>query len=278
MFNWHDKSALNGWAIPTATDIAFSLGILALLGPRVPLSLKLFLTALAIFDDVGAIIIIAMFYTSNVSLLMLIGALVCLLGLFVLNRKGVAKLSPYLFLGVLLWICVLKSGVHATLAGVALAFAIPLHDKNNPHYSPLHYLEKSLHPWVAFGVLPLFAFANAGVSFSGLNAATVFSSIPLGIAGGLFLGKQIGILGATWLAVKSGVAHLPRQANWIQIYSISLICGVGFTMSLFIGTLAFDEVGTTHAAMVRIGVLMGSFLSGVLGYLLLRFTSKPVFD
>jgi len=270
MFNMHDPNLLRGWAIPTATDIAFSLGVIYLLGTRVPLSLKIFLTALAIFDDIGAIIIIAAFYTAKISMLSLIFAAVCLLVLLLMNRLGVKNLVAYFFVGIILWLCVLQSGVHATLAGVALAFAIPLKDRNKPSYSPLRSLEEKLHPWVAFFVLPVFGFANAGISFSGLRADQLLSSMPLGIAAGLFFGKQLGIFATVWLAIKMGFAKMPTGANWLSIYAIGLICGIGFTMSLFIGTLAFDEMGGGYVVMVRIGVLAGSFLSGVLGYMLLR--------
>lgn len=269
--NWGDRTTFVGWAIPTATDIAFSLGLLALLGSRVPLSLKLFLTALAIFDDIGAVVIIAIFYTATISLISLLLASLCLCALFLLNQQGVTRMSPYILLGILLWLCFLESGIQAALAGIALAFVIPLHDKRDPHHSPLRRLERNLHPWVAFVVLPLFAFANTGVSFSGLTT-TSFGSIALGIAIGLFVGKQLGVFGATWLTIKLGFASLPRQATWIQVYGIALICGVGFTMSLFIGMLAFNEGGTAYVNMVRVGVLSGSLLSGLLGYLLLRFT------
>ncbi len=278
--NHHDRALMHGWAIPTATDIAFSLGILALLGKRVPISLKIFLTALAIFDDLGAIIIIAIFYTADISFLSLMLAGGCLIILFILNRSGVKNLVPYFIVGTILWLCVLKSGVHATLAGVALAFAIPLRPKKHmPDYvpggqaSPLHVLESKLHPWVAFMVLPIFAFANAGVSFHGMGMDDLLGTLPLGIAVGLFVGKQVGIMLASWLAIKTGLAQMPRGANWKGIYGIALVCGVGFTMSLFIGTLAFDKLGDEYLSMVRLGVMVGSLLSGVLGYLVLRFAN-----
>lgn len=272
LFNHANAAAMHGWAIPTATDIAFALGILTLLGPRVPLTMKVFLTALAIFDDIGAIVIIAIFYTAKISLLSLGFASICLLLLFILNRAGVKRYTPYIIVGVLLWLAVMQSGVHATLAGVALAFAIPLKG-NGSKVSPLRKLEHGLHPWVAFGVLPIFAFANAGISFAGLHWQHLFTAIPLGIILGLFIGKQIGVFGATLLSIKCGLCKKPRGSSWLGIYGISLIAGVGFTMSLFIGMLAFDEVGTSYAPLVRFGVLSGSLLSGALGYLLLRFTS-----
>ena len=272
--NRHDSYAVHGWAIPTATDIAFSLGILTLLGRRIPTSLKVFLTALAIFDDLGAIIIIAIFYTSGLSWFSLAMASVCIIGLIVLNRTGVRNMTSYVIVGVVLWICVLKSGVHATLAGVVLAFAIPHHDKKDPGRSPLRDMEKALHPWVAYAILPLFAFANAGINFSGISWPHVLNPIPIGIALGLFLGKQLGIFGLCWIAIKAGWARLPTQVTWLQLYGISLICGVGFTMSLFIGTLAFAGGDGKYAAMIRLGVIAGSLVSGVSGYLLLRVTAR----
>jgi len=259
------------WAIPTATDIAFALGILSLLGSRVPSSLKIFLTALAILDDLGAIIIIAMFYTAQLSFLSLGLAVVCLSLLIMLNRTGVTRLGPYFLVGIVLWLCVLKSGVHATLAGVALAFALPLQAKNEAGKSPALVTERALIPWVAYFVLPIFAFANAGVSFKGLNWETLLHPIPMGIALGLFAGKQIGVLGVSWLAVKCRIASLPQGASWFGLYGIALLCGVGFTMSLFIGGLAFDAQGIEHVRLVRLGVLFGSICSGLVGYLMLRF-------
>src|SRR3990167_6729570 len=267
--NWHNPHALKGWAIPTATDTAFSLGISYLLGNRIPVSLKIFLTALAIFDDIGAIIVMAVFYTSHVSLLMLLCALmlVCLLLLF--NYMNVRQLGAYFIVGVVLWLCVLKSGVHATLAGIILAFTIPIKRARAEDKSPLHLLEHKLHPWVAFGILPLFAFANAGVSFSGLTWEHFFQAIPLGIACGLFFGKQIGIWTTTMLSVRFGISPLPKHLTPLGLYGMSLIAGVGFTMSLFIGTLAFHSV-PPYAAYVRMGVIFGSIFSGLLGYWILR--------
>ncbi len=274
--NHHKTLALHGWAIPTATDIAFALGILAILRSRIPVSLKIFLTALAILDDIGAIIIIAAFYTTHLSILALVLAGICVIVLIALNRLKVTSLTPYILVGIILWICVLKSGVHATLAGVVVALCIPLNDKDNPDYSPLRYLEHSLHPWVAFGVLPLFAFANAGISFGGLHLSAIFSSIPIGIALGLFLGKQIGVMAASWICVKTGLAKLPSYANWWQMYGVSLLCGVGFTMSLFIGTLAFNQTHPEYLILVRVGVLAGSVISGILGYIVLRYCPSHV--
>ena len=264
--------ALRGWAIPTATDIAFAVGVLALLGPRVPSSLKLFLLALAILDDLGAIIIIALFYTEHLSWLSLVlaGAGIVVLG--ALNALRVTRLAPYLLTGIFIWVCVLKSGVHATLAGVVVALAIPLTGKTADAPSLLEQLEESLHPWIAFGVLPLFAFANAGVSLQGLSLAKLLEPVPLGIALGLFVGKPIGILGATWLAVASGLAPKPAGANWGQLAGVGMLGGIGFTMSLFIGTLAFTDAA--HAAELRLGVLAGSLLSATAGLMLVAASSR----
>lgn len=278
-FNAGNNEALRGWAIPTATDIAFSLGILSLLGSRIPPSLKIFLMALAIFDDIGAVIIIAFFYTHDISLLSLSLAVVLLGLLLLMNRLQVTSYLPYFIVGIILWVCVLQSGVHATLAGIALAFAIPLRDRDRPNYLPAAELIKSLHPWVAFGILPIFAFANAGISFRGFTLHHFLGPVSMGIALGLLIGKQVGIWGASWLAIKAKIARLPAGASLTGVYGIALLGGVGFTMSLFVGTLAFEygqEVGL-YAAMVRSGVLTGSLLSGILGYLLLRnIYQRPV--
>lgn len=271
-FNWGDTTFSRGWAIPTTTDIAFSLGILSLLGNRLPIGLKIFLTALAIFDDIGAIVIISVFYTNHISLVLVLSASLLLGLLFLLNRLCVTTIAAYILVGIALWICVIKSGVHAALAGIALAFAIPIHDRENPRVSPLRNLEHKLHLWVAFGVLPIFAFANAGISFMGMGLKNLFSSVTLGIALGLFLGKQIGIWSACWLSIKAGWAHMPYGGNWRSLYGISLVAGVGFTMSLFIGTIAFSAIGQYYPAMVRLGVIIGSFFSGILGYFILYFT------
>ena len=265
--NTGDPVALRGWAIPTATDIAFAVGVLALLGPSIPSSLKIFLLALAIIDDLGAIIIIALFYTDNLSLLSLSLALAGIVVLAVLNARGVTRLAPYLLTGVFIWVCVLKSGVHATLAGVAVALAIPLTRKSEGEPSLLEQLEENLHPWVAFAVLPLFAFANAGVSLQGLSPENLLEPIPLGIAAGLFAGKAIGVFGATWIAVMGGLAGKPDGASWWQILGVAMLAGIGFTMSLFIGMLAFPD--PAEAASLRLGVLTGSLLSAVAGYLIL---------
>jgi len=263
-----DPEAVKGWAIPAATDIAFALGILALLGSRVPVALKVFLLALAIIDDLGAIGIIAVFYTSELSLSVLGIATVGIGILAYLNYSGVRRISPYLVTGLVIWVCVLKSGVHATLAGVIIALFIPLRSKEEGEEAPLKQIEHGLAPWVAFGVMPVFAFANAGVSLKGLSYWDLFSGIPLGIAAGLVLGKQIGIMGFVWAAVKLGISRLPDGVSWLQIYGVSILAGIGFTMSLFIGTLAFSD--PEHAAAVRIGVLSGSMISAVFGYLILR--------
>jgi Na+:H+ antiporter, NhaA family len=266
-----DPVAHRGWAIPAATDIAFAVGVLALLGPRIPASLKIFLLALAIIDDLGAIIIIAVFYTEQLSLTSLLLAAAGITVLVTLNVRGVTRLAPYVLTGLFIWVCVLKSGVHATLAGVVVALAIPLTGKAKDEPSLLEQLEESLHPWVAFAVLPLFAFANAGVSLRELSLGQLLEPIPLGIAAGLFAGKAIGIFGAAWIAVMGGVAGKPEGATWPQILGVAVLGGIGFTMSLFIGMLAFPE--PAQAAPLRLGVLAGSLLSAVVGYLLLALVS-----
>lgn len=272
LLNAGNALSLQGWAIPAATDIAFSLGVLALLGSRVPASLKVFLMAVAIFDDIGAIAIIAIFYTSEVMITPIIASIVLSLVLLLLNRLNVVKTWPYLLVGLLLWVCVLKSGIHATLAGIVLAFAIPLHNKKNPANSPLRRIERTLHPWVVFGVLPVFAFANAGISIGGLQWADFLSPVTIGIAAGLFVGKQLGVFLGSWLTIRLGLAALPRGTTLSGIYGVALISGIGFTMSLFIGSLAFDDRhAESYAEFVRLGVLIGSFLSGILGFLMLRF-------
>jgi Na+:H+ antiporter, NhaA family len=265
--NAGDPLALRGWAIPSATDIAFSVGVLTLLGDRVPSSLKVFLLALAILDDLGSILIIAAFYTGGLhwSSLLLAAVGAAILGL--LNARGVTRLAPYVLTGVFIWVCVLKSGVHATLAGVVVAVAVPLTSGGPDQPSLLERVEERLHPWVAFGVLPLFALANAGLSLRGLSPAQLLAPVPLGIALGLLAGKPLGIVGATWLAVRSGLARGPEGASWGQIVGVGFLGGIGFTMSLFVGMLAFPDPG--HAAQVRLGVLAGSLMSALAGYLLL---------
>lgn len=272
----HDPLTLNGWAIPAATDIAFALGILALVGSRAPLSLKVLLTAIAILDDLGAIVIIAFFYTAQLSLEALELAALCILGLIILNRMGVQRLAAYVLIGAALWVFVLKSGVHATLAGVLVALAVPMRSKANREISPLKEFEHALHPWVAYAILPLFGFANAGVSFTGVSFASLLEPVPLGIAAGLFIGKQIGVFLPILAAVRLGFAEKPEGATWLQVYGVAAMCGVGFTMSLFIGSLAFEDPGgdQTFAAPIRLGVLTGSILSGLLGYLLVRFGAE----
>ncbi|MCP5313030.1 MAG: Na+/H+ antiporter NhaA [Chromatiaceae bacterium] len=267
--NWDDPIALGGWAIPAATDIAFALGILTLLGSRVPTSLKVFLVSLAIFDDIGAIIIIALFYTDGLSTAALSVAAVSIVTLLIMNRRGVSAIVPYVFVGLVLWIAVLKSGVHATLAGVVLAMFIPMRDAEQPDRSPLRQLEHDLHPVVAFVILPIFAFANSGINLTGFSPDFLVHPVPLGVATGLFVGKQFGVFGFCWLTIKLGLAQLPRDVGWLGMYGISLLCGVGFTMSLFIGSLAFESLGQ-RVFDERIGIVMGSLVSGLIGYLVLR--------
>ena len=266
--NWGDSTALRGWAIPAATDIAFALGIVALLGSRVPVSLKVFLTAVAIIDDLGAIVVIALFYTANLSWPMLAGALLSGALLFVLNRLRITRVDVYIVVGLLMWVCVLKSGVHATLAGVITALAIPMRDARGQ--SPLASIEHGLHPWVAFGVLPMFAFTNAGVVLDGVSFSTLMSPVPLGIGLGLVAGKAIGVFGAALLMVRSGLAQAPAHASTLQLLGVSMLCGIGFTMSLFIGGLAFAGLGPQFELQLKLGVLGGSLVAGVLGTWLLR--------
>jgi NhaA family Na+:H+ antiporter len=277
LINRDDPAALRGWAIPAATDIAFALGVLALLGSRVPVTLKIFLASIAVIDDLAAIIIIAVFYTSELSVGSLLLAVLFLSWLFILNRMGITAKTPYLLLAIALWVAVLKSGVHATLAGVAVAAFIPYRPvKGAPEGSEtlVEQLEHQIQPWVAYGILPIFAFANAGVPLAGLTLASLFEPVPLGIALGLFLGKQLGVFGASWLAVKSGIASLPDGANWRHVYGVALLCGIGFTMSLFIGSLAFEQTGGTGDAFdERLGILAGSFLSAIAGIVVLRYFS-----
>lgn len=279
-FNYHNPAQLAGWAIPAATDIAFALGVISLLGNRVPNALKVFLVSIAIFDDLGAIVIIALFYTSELSLVSLGIAGVCLPFLYLLNRIHVVRLTPYLLIGLIMWAALLKSGVHATLAGVLLAFFIPLRNPSDPEHSPLEELEHDLHNTVAFGVLPLFAFANAGISLAGTSLSTLMHPVPLGIGAGLFIGKQIGVMTAVLLCLKLGLAKLPTGASLKQIYGVSLLCGIGFTMSLFISSLAFG--GMPDGFDPRLGIIIGSMISGIAGYLLLRTTipnaDNPILD
>ncbi|GGA77062.1 Na(+)/H(+) antiporter NhaA [Brucella endophytica] len=275
-FNSSNPETIRGWAIPSATDIAFALGVISLLGSRVPSSLKVFLATLAILDDLAAVVIIAIFYTSDLSLTYLGGAAVATLVLIVMNRMGVMRLLPYLVVGLVLWYLVLRSGVHATIAGVVLAMTIPLKPapgRPDDMTSPLHKLEHGLSGWVSFLIVPIFGFANAGVSFAGVDGSVFRDTLTLGIALGLFLGKQIGVFGAAWAAVKLRLANKPRGATWMQLYGVSLLCGIGFTMSLFIGLLSF--AASEHLQNeTKIGVLTGSVLSAICGYVLLRFCGK----
>ncbi len=274
LMNRGDPAGMQGWAIPAATDIAFALGILSLLGSRVPVTLKVFLVSLAIFDDVGAIVIIALFYSADLSLTALVIALLCLTVLAFMNWRGVNSISPYVLIGLIMWTAVLKSGVHATLAGVALAAFIPMRDTRDPKHSPLRELEHDLHSVVAFGVLPLFAFANAGISLEGVGFSDLLHSVPLGIAAGLFVGKQVGIFLLCFAAIKLGLARLPDGAGWGGLYGVSILCGVGFTMSLFVGSLAFEAQPLDTAMLFdeRLGIILGSLMSGVMGYLVLHLS------
>ncbi len=276
-FNYDDPQALQGWAIPAATDIAFALGVLSLLGSRVPTSIKVFLTSLAIFDDVGAIIIIAVFYTANISFTALLIAGACLPVAYLLNRYDVIEKSPYMLVGIIMWVATLKSGVHATLAGVILAMFVPLTSAKKPDFSPLRDLEDDLHSIVAFFVLPVFAFANAGISFGNMGAGQSLHGVTLGIAFGLFFGKQIGVFGLCALAIKTGITKLPKGMNYTSLYATAALCGIGFTMSLFIGSLAFSEPLSNRLFDERIGIVAGSLVSGVIGFILLRYTlnKKP---
>lgn len=271
-FNYDDPNALKGWAIPAATDIAFALGVLTLLGSRVPVSVKVFLTSLAIFDDVGAIIIIAIFYTAKISLTSLIVVAICIPILAWINKRNPDSTSMYIVIGAIMWAAMLKSGVHATLTGVILAMFIPMRSKTNKRYSPLKSMEHDLHAVVAFFVLPVFAFANAGISFSGIGAEQILHSVPLGIALGLFAGKQLGVFAVCWLAIKLKLTTLPNTMSWSTLYGTAALCGIGFTMSLFIGSLAFEETGINLMFDERLGILLGSFASGVIGYIVLRIS------
>ncbi|RUM65590.1 MAG: Na+/H+ antiporter NhaA [Sulfurimonas sp.] len=275
-FNKGESFAMNGWAIPTATDIAFALGVLSLLGNRVPVSLKIFLLALAILDDLGAIIIIALFYTSDLSLTSITIASVALMVLFIMNRMDVAKKAAYILVGMVLWVSVLKSGVHATLAGVALAFLIPLYsiDTKGERFSMTKEMENDLHYWVAFMILPLFAFVNAGVDLRNISVEEMLSPVPMGILLGLFVGKQVGVFGFGWLAIKLGLATLPQHSSWMQFYGVCVLTGIGFTMSLFVDTLAYNDT-QIYFQTDKLAVLLGSLFSGLLGYMVLKYASPP---
>jgi len=274
-FNHGEPFAMLGWAIPTATDIAFALGVLSLLGNRVPVSLKIFLMALAIIDDLGAIIIIALFYTADLSAFSITLAITSIVILVLMNKLGVARKAAYIILGIVLWVSVLKSGVHATLAGVALAFTIPFEsrDKDGKSFSLSKTIEHDLHYWVAFMILPLFAFVNAGIDLRKISMNQLNEGVPLGIMLGLFIGKQLGVFGFSWVAIKLKLASLPKESNWGQFYGVSVLTGIGFTMSLFIDSLAFED-GMVYQYTDKLAVILGSFLSGILGYVILkRFTN-----
>jgi len=272
--NHHDAVALNGWAIPSATDIAFALGVLLLLGKRVPAPLKIFLMTLAILDDLGAIVIIAIFYTSDLSLVSLAVAGSALVVLMYMNWRGVMSIPAYVLVGLVMWASVLKSGVHATLAGVALAWFIPLRNPRDVSQSPLRVLEHDLHPPVAYVILPLFAFANSGLSLKGIDLATILAPVTLGVAAGLFVGKQIGVFGGAWLATRLGLAKRPEGMSWSALYGVALLAGIGFTMSLFIGSLAFEHEGAEHLTDVRLGILVGSIVSALAGYAVLKLALR----
>lgn len=267
--NFDNPDAIRGWAIPAATDIAFALGILSLLGPRVPISLKILLTSLAIFDDVGAIIIIAIFYTETISASSLALVAGCIAVLAFMNRRGVERISMYVFVGSIMWVALLKSGVHATLDGVVLAMFVPMYSKTDPKHSPLMEIEHDIHAAIAFFILPIFAFCNSGISFVNVSADYLFHGVPLGIALGLFVGKQVGVFGFIWVAIRLKIATMPQGLNWGSLYGMSALCGIGFTMSLFIGSLAFEqELGMVFDE--RLGIIIGSLASGVAGVLILR--------
>jgi len=270
--NFGNIETLNGWAIPSATDIAFSLGVLSLLGSRVPISLKVFLTALAIIDDLGAIVIIAFFYSGDLSILNLCMMLLSFIGLLSLNKFGVKIFLPYLIIGILLWHFTHESGIHATISGVLLACAIP-HRKKEKDYSLLIKIEHSISPYVAFGIMPLFAFANAGVSLEGISFSSLLMPVPLGIVLGLFIGKQLGVFLFSYVSIKLGLAQMPNNSNWIELYGVGILTGIGFTMSLFVGNLAFIE-NTQYMDGVKLGVLSGSLLSTLAGYLLILSTRR----
>jgi NhaA family Na+:H+ antiporter len=273
-FNHSDSFSMNGWAIPTATDIAFALGILSLLGSRVPTSLKIFLMALAIIDDLGAIVIIALFYTNQLSLMSILVALGSIVVLVFMNQLNVLKKAAYVLVGIVLWVSVLKSGVHATIAGVVFAFCIPLYSdtKKGERFSMLKEMEHDLHYWVAFFILPLFAFVNAGVDLKDLSPLALFSDVSLGIMIGLFLGKQLGVFIFSLIAIKLGFATLPTNSNFKQLYGVAILTGIGFTMSLFVNTLAYNDTDLFHYAD-KLAILLGSFLSGIVGYFFLKKTS-----
>ncbi len=269
-YNWGDATAMKGWAIPAATDIAFALGVLSLLGSRVPTTIKIFLTSLAIFDDVGAIMIIALFYTAQISTSALVAVACCIPVLALMNRYGVESKTAYAMVGVFMWVAMLKSGVHATLGGVILAMFIPMKSKTRIDYSPLKSMEHDLHTVVSFVILPIFAFVNAGLNLTGVGIEQALHSVPLGIALGLFFGKQIGVFGFCWVVIKLGFTRLPKGVNWGSLYGTAALCGIGFTMSLFVGSLAFEETNVDLFFDERLGIIVGSLASGIVGYLVLR--------
>lgn len=271
-FNQNDPVAMKGWAIPAATDIAFALGILSLLGSQVPVAIKIFLTSLAIFDDVGAILNIALFYTDKISLMALIVVASCIPVLWIFNRRNLESKSLYMLLGLIMWTAMLKSGVHATLAGILLAMFIPMRSIKNENYSPLKDMEHDLHSVVAFFILPVFAFANAGIDLSSIGMEQILHDVPLGIMLGLFFGKQVGIFSLCWLAIKLKFTKLPNQMSLMSLFGTAALCGTGFTMSLFIGSLAFEETDINLLFDERLGIILGSIISGVMGYLVLRFS------
>jgi len=274
-FNIDNSTYMKGWAIPAATDIAFALGILLLMGSRVPVSIKIFLTSLAIFDDIGAIIIIAIFYTANISFTSLVVVALCLPVLALLNRCGIGAKSVYVMVGIVMWVATLKSGVHATLAGVILAMFIPVKlETATGQYSPLKDMEHDLQALVTFFVLPLFAFANAGINLNGVGADDLLHSVPTGIALGLFIGKQVGVFSFCWLAIRAKLTSLPKGMSWSSLYGTATLCGVGFTMSLFIGSLAFEETGVDLLFDERLGIILGSTISGIVGYIILRISLR----
>jgi NhaA family Na+:H+ antiporter len=275
--NWQDPVGIRGWAIPSATDIAFALGVLSLFGERVPVGLKIFLMTLAVLDDLGAIVVIALFYTSDLSVHALALAAIAVASLFAINRSGVMRIAPYILVGTALWVFVLKSGVHATLAGVVTALFVPARDPADPSHPPASRLEHSLHPWVAFGILPLFAFANAGVDLEGFGLQALLEPIPLGIMLGLFIGKQVGVFGFAWVAVKAGLARLPEGVTFAQVYGAAILCGIGFTMSLFIGMLAFENTAVGEVIVTdRLGILAGTLASAIAGSLVLYWVLPRV--
>ncbi|MCF6768142.1 Na+/H+ antiporter NhaA [Thiotrichales bacterium 19S11-10] len=273
IFNYHDKTALDGWAIPAATDIAFAVGILALLGSSASRELKILLTSIAIFDDLAAVLIIAVFYTPSISISALLFVGFCIVILFVLNRIKVVSLLIYLVIGIIMWAAMIKSGVHATLTGFILAFFIPTGSSNH-QIKPLDYLEKKLQMPVAFVILPLFAFVNSGIDFSSIGLHGIFHHVSIGVALGLFIGKQLGVFLFCYVTIKLKLSFLPRNTSWLQLYGISILTGVGFTMSLFIGSLAFEQSGNNMLFDERVGILMGSVLSAIFGYFVLKYSTK----